>query len=186
MSPVARDVRAAAQLGAERAVADRHDADLVAVLFAEQRHRAAAIASCVLRTLVLTGVVLQDRVVDDPLDSRSLLAASTAEKCTKSKRSRSGATSEPACLTCAPEHLAKRGMQQVRRRVIAARGIAHARHRLRRSRCRATAIVSSTLLEPMRARQSGAEPHHAGDARSRRRSRFRSSPDPRSGRPAST
>ena len=38
MSPVRRDVRAAAQLGGE--IAETQHADLVAVLLAEQRHRA--------------------------------------------------------------------------------------------------------------------------------------------------
>ena len=46
--------------------------------------------------------VLQHLLVDDALDLAQLLAAVTALKCAKSKRRRSGATSEPACLTCVP------------------------------------------------------------------------------------
>src|SRR4029453_5226791 len=66
------DVRAAAELGAEGAIADRDHGNLVAVLLAEELHRAGR--DRVLR--VLDGrvhrLVLENRFVDDPLDLLSL------------------------------------------------------------------------------------------------------------------
>ena len=41
--------------------------------------------------------------------------------CEKSKRSRSGATSEPFCATCVAQHLAQRLVQEVGGRVVGAR-----------------------------------------------------------------
>ena len=61
----------------------------------------AAIASCVFFTSVCTGVFR--RICSLTMRSISSdCSRVTALKCTKSKRSRSGATSEPACLTCGP------------------------------------------------------------------------------------
>jgi hypothetical protein len=45
---------------------------------------------------------------------RASLSALIGWKCEKSKRRRSGATSEPFCVTCLAEHGAQRRMQQVR------------------------------------------------------------------------
>ena len=42
--------------------------------------------------------------------------------CEKSKRSRSGATSEPFCATCVAEHLAQGLVQEVGGGVVGARG----------------------------------------------------------------
>ncbi len=74
----------------------------VAVLLAEERHRAGG--DRLVRALHLGRHrdVGQDVLVDQVLDRRARSSADSAVKCAKSKRSRSGATSEPACLTCAP------------------------------------------------------------------------------------
>ena len=63
-----------------------------------------AIASCVLRTAVLTGSFFRMAALTIRSTS-SNCSGVTAEKCWKSKRRRSGATSEPACLTCGPSTL---------------------------------------------------------------------------------
>ena len=69
----------------------------------------------------LDGRVLQhDGVGERPRPRRSLRRV-IGLVCEKSKRSRSGATSEPFCATCGAEHLAQRLVQQVRRRVVGAR-----------------------------------------------------------------
>ena len=63
-----------------------------------------AIASCVFRTLVVTVSFLS---TDSLTSARpaALPRGVSAEKWTKSNRRRSGATSEPACLTCGPSTL---------------------------------------------------------------------------------
>ena len=48
-----------------------------------------------------------------------LARASSGASWVKSKRSRSGATSEPFCIACGPSTLAQRRVQQVRARVVA-------------------------------------------------------------------
>ena len=114
-------VRAAAQL--DRVLSGFEHAHEVAVLVAEERDRAEALG-VVLRRLVVT----HRRVGDD----LGLASSSTASSCSgvtaswwlKSKRSRSGATSEPACFTCGAEHLAQRPVQDVRRGVVAADPVA--------------------------------------------------------------
>ena len=77
MSPVARDVRAAAQLRAESA--DRDDANLVAVLFAEERHRAARDRLFGGPDFGLYRRVPVDLFVDDPLDLVELRARDRCE-----------------------------------------------------------------------------------------------------------
>ncbi len=64
------------------------------------------------------------------------------EKCVKSKRSRSGATSEPFCDTCAAQHLLEREVQEVR----SPSGCA--RIRSRRSSSTSNATRSPTAIAP--------------------------------------
>ena len=91
----------------------------------------AAIASCVERTSVVTGVLRQ--ICSLTIRSmRSISSRVTGWKWTKSKRSRSGATSDPACFTCVPSTSRKRRVQQMRRRVVAARRVANLRVHLGR------------------------------------------------------
>ena len=79
------------------------------------------------------------------LTRRSTSASSAAVigwKCEKSKRRRSGATSEPFCVHVRAEHLAQRGVQQVGGAVVehggaAARGIDLRRRRWSPTRRRA-------------------------------------------------
>ena len=78
----------------------------------------AAIASSVAFTSVVTVVFFRIRALTIASIS-SHCSRVTALKCTKSNRSRSGATRDPACLTCAAQHLAQRGVEQVGRGVIA-------------------------------------------------------------------
>ena len=73
MSPVARDVRAAAQLHAEARDAD--DAHLVAVFLAEQRHRAGGDRFLRRSHLGRHRRVAADLLVDDPLDAIELARA---------------------------------------------------------------------------------------------------------------
>ena len=109
-----------------RELADVEHAHLVAVLLAEQHHRAGFCASSMLHDA-------RARVVRCA-GSRALTSASTARisssvigaLCAKSKRVLRGSTSEPFCWTCAPEHLAQRLVHQVRRRVVAHRARARA------------------------------------------------------------
>ncbi len=58
-------------------------------------------ASAVSFTSVVTGAFRRICSLTSASISRSC-AAVTGEKCVKSKRSRSGATSDPACFTCVP------------------------------------------------------------------------------------
>ena len=51
-------------------------------------------------------------------------SSATCAKWEKSKRRRSGATSEPACLTCVPRTWRERGVEQVGAGVVAADGVA--------------------------------------------------------------
>ena len=82
-----------------------------------------AIASDVGRTFVSTAVFF--RICSLTIRSmRSSSSRVTGWKCTKSKRRRSGATSEPFCATCAPSTWRKRRVEKVRRRVVAARRVA--------------------------------------------------------------
>ncbi len=61
----------------------------------------AAIASAVGLTSVVTGVFFSTSSLTIR-SMRAIASAGIADGCTKSKRSRSGATSDPACLTCGP------------------------------------------------------------------------------------
>ena len=95
----------AAQLGrvalAVVGAAHRDDPDLVAILLAEQRQGAG------LHRLVGRGVagldrgVAADSLIDVGLDGAQILRRQR-RGWLKSKRSRSGATSEPFCVTCGP------------------------------------------------------------------------------------
>ena len=117
-------VHAAAEFGGE--VADLDDADLVAVLFAEERHGFVFVHSDV------NGNVFDD--LDFCVGKTSLLTMSsmswssssaTPVKWEKSKRRRAGSTSEPCLLHVLAQHFAQRGVQQVRTGVVADGGEAH-------------------------------------------------------------
>ena len=120
-----RGVRAAAELGRE-AVGQLHHAHLVAVLLAEQRHGVVLVHGHV------DGHVLerfdlgvgQDFAVDDVFDFLRVLRRRPA----RSGRSRSAggrdATARAGLLDVRAQHLAQRGMQQVRAGVVAADGVA--------------------------------------------------------------
>jgi len=97
--PGRADVRAAAQLQAESRHAD--DADLVAVLFAKQRHRACRNRLLRRPHLRRHRRVAADLLVDDALETIDLVARHLLNVLEVDRR-RSGATSDPACLTCVP------------------------------------------------------------------------------------
>ncbi len=69
MSPVARTCVPPHSSVLKRAVADRHDAHLVAVLLAEQRHRAGGDRFLRVADRGVHRLVLEDRLVDDALDA---------------------------------------------------------------------------------------------------------------------
>ena len=116
----------------------------------------AAIASSVERTSVCTGVLRTTCSLTMRFDRDRSARASSRQKCTKSNRRRSGATSEPACLTCAAEDLPQRRVQQVRGRVIAPRRVAHRVGDLRRDDLsRAGAAPCSTRTWWRRGRPPG-------------------------------
>ena len=73
------DMGAAAQLRAELAIADRHHPDLVAILFAEERHRARRDRLLRVADRSIHGAFLQDLVVDELLDGRALLRRQRGE-----------------------------------------------------------------------------------------------------------
>ena len=98
MSPVREDVGAAAELDR---VPHAHHADVVAVFLAEERDGAPALGLGDRQHLGLGGDVAQHLRVDQVLDLLPLSAVSGAQW-EKSKRSRSGATSEPFWATCSP------------------------------------------------------------------------------------
>ena len=106
----ARHVGAAAQLdrvsraGIVAAIIDAHgdDADLVAVLLAEQRAGAGRDRLVDAHQPRDHGAVLADDAVDDGLDRATAPRRQIGLGWEKSKRSRSGATSEPFCATWSP------------------------------------------------------------------------------------
>ena len=116
MSPGRAHVRAAAQLHAE--AGHRDDAHLVAVFLAEERHRAGG--DRLLRRLHvgLHGRVLQHLLVDDPLDLEELLAREGAEV-DEVEAQAIGRDERSRLLHVRAEHLAQRGMEQVRGGVVA-------------------------------------------------------------------
>ena len=95
------DVAAAAELARELAVADGDDADLVAVLLAEERHGAEGLGGVDGHDPSCRGAGSDDLGVDDRSTSCnwSKLTGPSQEK---SKRRRSGSTSEPACWAASP------------------------------------------------------------------------------------
>src|SRR5690606_15204633 len=123
----AAHVRPAAEL---TRAADVEDPDLVAVLLAEQRHRAAANRLVVGDQPGLDRSVLEDLAIDDLLDLANLLAGHrrvVAEVEARLLRIHQRAL----LLDMRAEHLAQRLVHQVRRRVVAhgagARRAVHAR-----------------------------------------------------------
>ncbi len=100
MSPVALHVRAAAELHAE--AGNRHDADPVAVLLAEERHRAAAIASSVDLTSRVDRRVAKDLLVDDALDVATLVVGVSACDVHEVEAQAVGRDERARLLTCVP------------------------------------------------------------------------------------
>ena len=88
----------------------------------------------------------------------------TGEKCVKSKRRRSGATSDPACFTCVPSTW--RSAACIRWVAVWLRRVAS---RNRSSTCAVTLLALVERVGNHRdlvaAGQAGAEPHHALHAR---------------------
>ena len=83
----------------------------------------AFLASAMASTAVSVATLARTRALTRSSTLRFSSSVSGA-KCEKSKRRRSGATSEPFCVTCAPSTCAQRPVQEVRRRVVAADGVA--------------------------------------------------------------
>ena len=115
------DVRAAAQLLAEPG--NRDDADAVAVLLAEQRHRAAGDRLLGGAHLGLDRRVAQDLVVDQPLDLGQLVARHRLGV-HEVEAQPIGGDERAGLLHVGAEHLPQRGVQQVGGRVVAPRGVA--------------------------------------------------------------
>ena len=103
----------------------------------------ACLASAIGSTAVSVAALRADARVDQVLDALRFSSSVSGAKCEKSKRRRSGATSEPFWVTCVAEHVAQRPVQQVRRRVVA-RGCRRAARRRPRGRpCRRRAARPS-------------------------------------------
>ena len=114
-------VRAAAQLHADARDAD--DADLVAVFFAEERHRAGRDSLLGRPDLGLHRRIAVDLLVDDSLDAIELLARHRL-KMYEIEPQPVGRHERARLLDVYAEYRAQRGVEQVCRRVVAARGIA--------------------------------------------------------------
>ena len=117
-------VRAAAQLGAEahrRRWTPRGRGRRTSRRRAPSRPRRWPPGCC--GPSVVTGSLRRMASLTMLLDAAELVGA-TALKCTKSKRRRSGATSEPACFTCGPSTWRSAAVEQVRAGVVAPRRIA--------------------------------------------------------------
>ena len=108
---------AAAQLDAE--ARNRDDADLVAVLLAEERHRASGDRLLRVLHVRLHGRIAQDLFVDDALDLEQLLASDGADV-HEVEAQPVGRNQRARLLDVLAQHLSKRGMEQVSRRVVAA------------------------------------------------------------------
>ena len=137
----AAGVRAAAELA--RPVADRDHAHLVAVLLAEQRHRAGLrpprpgvmISACTPRSASTRSLTRAS--------TSAITDAGTAPVAEKSKRNRPGAFSEPGLGRGLAERLAERLVHHVGRGVRAADRACAARRR------RATAPRAPTVTSPL-------------------------------------
>ena len=117
-----RHVRAATEFDAE--AGDGDDADLVAVLLTEERHRAR-------RNRLLSGThvggnqrVLHDLLVDDSLDAQELVGRDRLEMLEVEAQA-VRRDERAGLLHVRAEHLAQGRMQQVGSRVVAPRGVAY-------------------------------------------------------------
>ncbi len=117
---------AAAKLGREflrfflGTAAHGDDAHFLAVFLAEQRHGAGldrGVRRHQARRHIRIGA---DAAVHLMLDPGDIVGRSCALVCEKSKRRRSGATSEPFCVTWLPKAAAQRLVQQMGRRMMRA------------------------------------------------------------------
>ena len=115
------DVRAAAELHAE--AGNRDDADAVAVLLAEERHRAVRDRLLGRLDLGRHRRVADDLLVDDALDAQELVARDGGDV-HEVEAQPVGRDERARLLDVRAEHLPQRRMEQVRRRVIAARRVA--------------------------------------------------------------
>ena len=107
-------MRAAAQFeridrpaGAMGIAAHRHDAHFIAIFLAEQRHGAFGDRLIDAHQARGDRVILLDDFIGDCLDLRAISSALIGLLCEKSKRKRSGSTSEPFCATWLPSDLAQ-------------------------------------------------------------------------------
>ena len=124
---------AAAQLDRERPrlvalAAHRDDPHLVAVFLAEERERSLGDGAVGGQQARAHRGVRPDALVDLGLDRLDVLCVN-ARGWLKSNRSRSGATSEPFCVTCSPETASQRFVQQVGDRMVGAQPAAAHRRR---------------------------------------------------------
>ena len=101
----------------------RHDADAIAVLLAEERHRAGRHRLLRRSHLGLHRRVAVDLLVDDPLDPVELLARDRREVLEVEAQA-IGRDQRARLLHVRAEHLAQRRVQQVRRGVVAPRRVA--------------------------------------------------------------
>ena len=138
MSPVARTC-VPPHSSMLKTVADRDDADAVAVFLAEQRHRAGGDRFFRRSHVGLHRRVAVDLLVDDALDVVELLARDRLEV-HEVEAQPIGRDERAGLLDVRAEHLAQRRVQQVRRRVIAPRRVA-------RSSSSTTAVHEVARLE---------------------------------------
>ena len=110
------DVRAAAQL--LRELGDLDHPHVLAVLLAEQHHRAQLAGVSALGDEDVHRPVLDDLLVDDPLDLGQLLGRQRRGRGGSRSAACPGPTYEPACVHVRAQHLAQRRVQQVGRRVV--------------------------------------------------------------------
>ena len=126
-----RDVRAAAEFGGE--IGDLEHAHLFAVLFAEERHGVVLVDGNVDGNVFdgFHAAVAEDLAVGDVLDLLQLFVGDRGE--VREVEAQIVRRDQRAgLLDVSSEHLAQRGVEQVGRRVMAARGRCAVRSRRRR------------------------------------------------------
>ena len=118
ISPVARGVRAAAQLGGE--VADADDAHAVAILLAEQRHRLVLVDGDVDGHVLddLDAIVAQHFLVGEVFDVLQLLVVERGEV-REVEAQVAGIDQRARLLHMRAQHIAQRGVEQVRAGMVA-------------------------------------------------------------------
>ncbi len=115
------DVRAAAQLLAE--AGDRNHAHAIAIFFAEQRHGAGVERLVEIHDIGMDFDVFQDLFVDELLNFGQLLGIGVRVM-RKVEAQAIGIDDAAGLFDVRSEHLAKRGVEQMRRGVVAHGGMA--------------------------------------------------------------